>query len=105
MKKAAAKPAPVSLGKKRTCPKCALKFYDFEKDPIQCPKCATQVDPDAELQLFKKPEAKKKKEPVRDDEDSVVVSTEEFESVDDLGDDDDESLENLAEAEDDDEEN
>ena len=28
-----------SLGMKRTCPSCAARFYDLNKDPIVCPKC------------------------------------------------------------------
>ncbi len=29
------------LGIKRTCPNCAVRFYDLLKDPITCPKCST----------------------------------------------------------------
>jgi uncharacterized protein (TIGR02300 family) len=39
-----AKPA---WGMKRTCQSCAAHFYDLQKDPIICPKCATVYDPDA----------------------------------------------------------
>ena len=43
MKKAATKAQqpqpPVSLGTKRQCPKCATKFYDFNKPEAVCPKC------------------------------------------------------------------
>ncbi len=28
------------LGTKRTCPSCGNRFYDLNKDPITCPKCA-----------------------------------------------------------------
>lgn len=28
------------LGTKRTCPNCSARFYDLDKDPIVCPKCA-----------------------------------------------------------------
>ncbi len=28
-----------SLGTKRTCPECNARFYDLNKDPIECPKC------------------------------------------------------------------
>jgi uncharacterized protein (TIGR02300 family) len=34
-------------GMKRTCQSCAAHFYDLQKDPIICPKCATVYDPDA----------------------------------------------------------
>lgn len=102
MKKAAAK-ENVNLGTKRTCPKCALKFYDFAKAEIQCPKCHTEVDPNAELQAFRAtPEKKKPKGIIRDDEEEVVVATTDaFESVDDLGSDDEESLDGIAAADDD----
>ena len=29
------------LGLKRQCMSCGAKFYDLNKDPIVCPKCAT----------------------------------------------------------------
>jgi len=34
-------------GMKRTCQGCGAHFYDMQKDPIICPKCATVYDPDA----------------------------------------------------------
>ncbi|MBY0371537.1 TIGR02300 family protein [bacterium] len=99
MKKAAAKTAaaPVTLGTKRTCPKCASKFYDLAKASIQCPKCGTEVDPNAELALFKQATEKKAKPKtmLRDEEDGPTNASE-FESVDDLGDDDDASLDELG---------
>jgi uncharacterized protein (TIGR02300 family) len=33
--------AKPDLGTKRLCGNCAAKFYDLNKDPIVCPKCAT----------------------------------------------------------------
>jgi uncharacterized protein (TIGR02300 family) len=27
------------LGTKRTCPSCAIRFYDMMRDPIVCPSC------------------------------------------------------------------
>jgi uncharacterized protein (TIGR02300 family) len=29
------------LGAKRQCQNCGTKFFDFSRDPIVCPKCAT----------------------------------------------------------------
>ena len=29
------------LGTKRLCPSCGSKYYDFDRTPIVCPKCAT----------------------------------------------------------------
>jgi uncharacterized protein (TIGR02300 family) len=28
-----------SLGTKRTCPACGKRFYDLNKDPVECPYC------------------------------------------------------------------
>jgi uncharacterized protein (TIGR02300 family) len=39
-----AKPA---WGLKRTCQSCGARFYDLQRDPIICPKCATVYDPEA----------------------------------------------------------
>jgi uncharacterized protein (TIGR02300 family) len=32
---------------KRTCQSCGARFFDLQRDPIICPKCATVYDPDA----------------------------------------------------------
>ena len=37
------------LGTKRVCPSCAARFYDLQKRPIECPKCAFKFEPDALL--------------------------------------------------------
>lgn len=36
-------------GLKRTCQSCGARFYDLEKDPILCPKCGVEFDPEAAL--------------------------------------------------------
>jgi uncharacterized protein (TIGR02300 family) len=36
-------------GVKRVCQSCAAKFYDLNRSPITCPKCAAPFDPDALL--------------------------------------------------------
>ncbi len=36
-------------GAKRVCQSCAAKFYDLGRDPIACPKCGTQFNPEALL--------------------------------------------------------
>ncbi len=30
-------------GTKRNCDSCGAKFYDFQRDPIICPKCDTKL--------------------------------------------------------------
>lgn len=36
-------------GVKRVCQSCAAKFYDMNRSPITCPKCAAAFDPEALL--------------------------------------------------------
>ena len=40
-------------GIKRVCPSCNIKYYDFNKDPIICPKCEFEFDPDLLLKSRK----------------------------------------------------
>jgi uncharacterized protein (TIGR02300 family) len=35
------------LGIKRVCPSCSARFYDLQKRPIECPKCAFSFEPEA----------------------------------------------------------
>jgi uncharacterized protein (TIGR02300 family) len=35
------------LGIKRVCPSCTARFYDLQKRPIECPKCAFSFEPEA----------------------------------------------------------
>ncbi|MCK6451826.1 MAG: TIGR02300 family protein [Alphaproteobacteria bacterium] len=36
-------------GVKRTCQSCGAVFYDLRRDPITCPKCGVEYDPEAVL--------------------------------------------------------
>ena len=36
-------------GVKRICHNCGAPFYDLRRDPIVCPKCDTEYDPEAIL--------------------------------------------------------
>ena len=40
-------------GIKRVCPSCSIKYYDFDKNPIICPKCEFEFDPDLLLKSRK----------------------------------------------------
>tara|TARA_A100001011_G_C14249721_1_gene817289 strand:+ start:1299 stop:1649 length:351 start_codon:yes stop_codon:yes gene_type:complete len=42
-------------GTKRVCPKCSMRFYDLNKDPITCPSCEFTFDLTSVLETFKKP--------------------------------------------------
>jgi uncharacterized protein (TIGR02300 family) len=35
------------LGIKRVCPSCGARFYDLQKRPIECPKCAFAFEPES----------------------------------------------------------
>ena len=41
------------MGYKRVCPSCNIKYYDFNKNPIICPKCEFEFDPDLLLKSRK----------------------------------------------------
>ena len=45
--------AKIEWGKKRICPSCGLKYYDFNKSPITCPTCNVEFDPDLYLKSRK----------------------------------------------------
>lgn len=40
-------------GRKRICPSCGAKYYDFKKSPIICPSCGAEFDPDLYLRSRK----------------------------------------------------
>jgi uncharacterized protein (TIGR02300 family) len=66
------------LGTKRVCPSCSARFYDLQKRPIACPKCAVTFEPEA---LYKQrrprqPEVEKVPERVRDEEEELQESEE-----------------------------
>lgn len=110
MKKAIKKESsstPVNLGTKRTCPKCETKFYDFAKPEIICPKCAVKLDPAQLNPLAKLPIARKAPpKPIEEDTPAIAVVGEAddvLETVDDLGDEDEDLVEDLVEDEEDNE--
>jgi uncharacterized protein (TIGR02300 family) len=37
------------LGAKQICPVCSSKFYDLNRRPAHCPKCAAEFDPEEAL--------------------------------------------------------
>jgi uncharacterized protein (TIGR02300 family) len=48
----------IDLGEKQLCPNCGAKFYDLKKRPAKCPKCDTTFDPDDELILATRAQAR-----------------------------------------------
>ncbi|MCU6455565.1 MULTISPECIES: TIGR02300 family protein [unclassified Sphingomonas] len=99
-------------GTKRTCPKCATRFYDLEKDdPVTCINCGSTWNPEPILKSKQplpfeqaKPDTKEADRDLEgEDEDLEALGEEEEPSADDevdLGGDDDLGVE--APTEDDD---
>ena len=73
------------LGIKRACPSCGARFYDLQKRPIECPKCAFSFEPES---LYKQRRPRQPEpqaaEPVRvvreDDDEDAEEETEEAEA-------------------------
>jgi uncharacterized protein (TIGR02300 family) len=109
-------------GTKRICQNCSTKFYDLQREPIVCPKCQTEFDPEAFLKTRRsRPVAAADKEHVPaavadpeevgevvDDEEGVVAEAADEEDEDliedasELGEDEDdmaEVIENVDEEE------
>ena len=110
-------------GTKRICQNCGTKFYDLQREPIVCPKCQTEFDPEAFLKTRRsRPVAAADKEhvpvaatedvevedpEVLDDEAAVTEGAEEededlIEDASELGEDEDdmaEVIENVDEEE------
>jgi len=90
-------------GVKRACPKCAVRFYDLQNDPMTCPSCGAEFSVESLTDSGKSrvatAKAAKAEEPVvdeaevvLDDDDDDVAATD-----DDLLDDDDDDTVNLEE--------
>jgi len=96
-------------GTKRSCPKCATRFYDLGKDdPVTCIECGSTWEPEPILKSKQplpfdspKPEAKKDEDLSGDDE-TLDIGEDEEPSPDDevdLGGDDDLGVEAPTEDE------
>ncbi len=94
-------------GVKRACPKCAVRFYDLQNDPMTCPACGEEMSlaslaEAAKSRGFVKPKAAdpKKPAPVADDLEVVLDDDDDDKNSsvsDDLLDDDDDDASNLEE--------
>ncbi len=83
--------AKPELGTKRLCPGCGAKYYDLNKDPITCPKCATVFETVVTSRAAKAAKAKEAQEEKEDEEDDVaapeIVTLEEADAEAEGGDD------------------
>lgn len=87
--------SPVTLGTKRTCPKCSAKFYDFAKEELNCPKCNAKLKQSDFKSTLSIPLAEPKKakpvekvspEAVLAGEEEATTTDDTFESVEDIAD-------------------
>jgi uncharacterized protein (TIGR02300 family) len=51
-------------GTKRICHSCSTRFYDLLRDPIVCPSCGTEFDPEALLRTRRSRSVVSEREPV-----------------------------------------
>ena len=87
-----------SLGTKRSCPACGKRFYDLDKDPIECPYCGETFTVEPLLPSRQDaPEAKPEETPAP----AVAEETDEdlMEESDDLAAEDADEAEAVADVE------
>ncbi|MFD2261768.1 TIGR02300 family protein [Lacibacterium aquatile] len=94
-------------GAKRVCHSCGAAFYDLKRDPIVCPKCATEYDPEAILK------SRRSRAPVAEEKaatkaaavlsEAEVELEVEVEDTDEVAAEDDELMEDTSELGEDDE--
>src|SRR5712672_3592614 len=68
------------LGTKRVCPSCAARFYDLQKRPIECPKCAFAFEPEMLLKQRRTRVPEPVKPVVAEAEDEEAEETEDEEA-------------------------
>lgn len=87
-------------GVKRPCPKCAVRFYDLQKDPMTCPACDFEFDLASLTDAGKAAAAKAKAKAAAEEAEVVVDDVEDvLDGEDDaLLDDDDEDTATLEEV-------
>ena len=91
-------------GTKRLCTSCGARFYDLSRQPIECPKCHTVLDPDQVVRLKRSrsapPEEPKAKvvKPAAAEEDLDIEGAE----IEDVDEDEDDVLEDASDLADDD---
>jgi len=93
-------------GVKRACPKCAVRFFDLQNDPMTCPSCGAEFSVESLLDTGKSrvaaAKASKVETPVADEADVVLDDEDDVVAADDdlLDDDDDDTvdLEEIADV-------
>ena len=68
----------IERGIKRICQECGALYYDLEKNPIICPKCGAEFDPEAILK------SRRTRPLVPDNQEKQEVEDEETDNSEDL---------------------
>ena len=68
------------LGTKRVCPSCSARFYDLQKRPIECPKCAFAFEPEA-LYKQRRPRPPEPEKAVQRPREAALEGQEELETA------------------------
>src|SRR6266853_977303 len=87
------------LGTKRVCPSCAARFYDLQKRPIECPKCAFAFEPEMLLKQRRTRVPEPVKPVVAEAEDEETEETEDEEVEEEAATEDETEEEEVVEAE------
>lgn len=75
-------------GLKRQCLSCGARFYDMQKHPVTCPKCAAIYDPDSALRGRRsRPAVEKEEERPKKKKGEAAVVIDALEAEEDLGED------------------
>jgi uncharacterized protein (TIGR02300 family) len=94
-------------GTKRLCTSCGARFYDLSRQPIECPKCHTVIDPDQVTRLKRSrsavPEEVVKAKPVKPVEVDAELAIEGEAEIEDVDEDEDVVLEDASDLTDDEE--
>ncbi|MBX7147160.1 MAG: TIGR02300 family protein [Alphaproteobacteria bacterium] len=85
-------------GTKRTCHECSAHFYDMRRNPIICPKCGAEHNPEIILKTRRGriPNAEKNLKKSTFQEESAVFDLEETEDLSPLAEETDELIEDTS---------
>lgn len=93
-------------GTKRICHSCGARFYDLHRDPIICPKCSTEFDPEAVLKSRRNrvlpADTEPEKPEVEEAEEEQDAADDSDDGDDGVDDSDDDLIEDADDLEDDD---
>ena len=79
----------IERGIKRICQECGALYYDLEKNPIVCPKCGAEFDPEAILKSRRTRPLVPENEEKQKAEDEETDNSEDLDEVETTIDDDD----------------